>query len=272
MMNFTEESFKQRKASQTKRNDLLDMMIEAVEGTSGDVQEDDIHATEQYEKDAKIVGNIKKKTVSYDDVISTALVMLAAGYDTTGTTLSYILYELALNPDCQDTLLEEIEEAATDVNKMSYETIQSLPYLDAVIHESMRKHPIVSMLTRVCTKDYKVPGHSFTIKKGLEVFVNYIGICYDPEIFPNPKEFNPERFTKENTSKRNPYTAMGFSVGPRNCLAMRFAMFEMKVCLSNLVSNFRFFPCEKTVSDVEWDPKSMLGAAKGGLWIQCEKR
>ena len=65
---------------------------------------------------------------------------------------------------------------------------------------------------------------------------------------------------------------MGFSLGPRNCLAMRFAMFEMKVCLSNLVLNFKLLPCDKTVKDVEWDPGSFLGEAKGGLWIKCEKR
>ena len=272
LMHVVEESFNQRKASQTKRNDLLDMMIEAVDGTVDEVQEEDIHATEQYEKDAKIVGHVKNKTLSYDDIISTALLMLSAGYDTTGTALSYILYELAINQDSQDTLLEEIKEAASDANKLSYETIQSLTYLDAVIHESMRKHPIISLLTRVCTKDYKVPGYNFTMPKGMEVLVNNVGICHDPEIFPNPKEFIPERFTRENASKRNPYAWMGFSLGPRNCLAMRFAMFEMKVCVSNLVSNFKLLPCDKTVRDVEWDPRSFLGEAKGGLWIKCEKR
>ena len=99
-----------------------------------------------------------------------------------------------------------------------------------------------------------------------------VGICFDPDIFPNPHEFNPENFFKENRSDRNPYSFMAFSLGPRNCLAMRFAMFEMKVCISNLVTNFRFLPCDKTSKVVEWDPKSFLGEAKGGLWIKCEKR
>ena len=99
-----------------------------------------------------------------------------------------------------------------------------------------------------------------------------VGICYDPEIFPNPKEFKPERFLKENKGDRNPYSFMGFSVGPRNCLAMRFATFEMKMCISSLVSKFKFVPCDKTVLTVERDPKNLLGGPKDGLWIKCEKR
>ena len=147
-----------------------------------------------------------------------------------------------------------------------------MPYLDAVIHETMRKHPIAFYLERLCTKDYKLPGHDLIVPKGGIVRFNNIGISYDPQIFPNPKEFNPERFLRENRGNRSPYSFLGFSIGPRNCLAMRFAMFEMKVCISNLVSNFRFFPCENTTKDVEWDPQQILGGAKGGLWIKCERR
>jgi cytochrome P450 family 6 len=197
--------------------------------------------------------------------------MLVAGNDTTGTTMSWLLYELALNQDCQDTLYEEIESAKTSIG-LTYDTIQSLPYLEAVIHETLRRHPVVPTLERPCIKDYKVPGHDLVIPKGGIVRLNNIGICYDPEIFPEPKRFNPERFLKENRGDRNPYSFMGFSLGPRNCLAMRFAMFEMKMCISHLVANFRFLPCEKTIKDLEYDPTNFLGGTKGGLWIQCEHR
>ena len=177
-----------------------------------------------------------------------------------------------MNQDCQEALYDVIMDSADDVEDLAYETIQSLPYLDAVIHETMRKYPIVAWLERVCTKEYKLPGHEIIIPKGGLVRTNNVGICYDPEIFPSPNEFKPERFLKENRGDRNPYTFMGFSLGPRNCLAMRFAMFEMKMFISSLVSNFRFLPCERTVKEVEWDPKTFAGGAKGGLWITCEKR
>ena len=91
--------------------------------------------------------------------------LLLAGYDTTGTTMSYILYELALNQDCQETLFEEINTAKNS-NNPEYDTLQSLPYLDMVIHETLRKHPVVATIERVCSKDYKLPNTNLVLKKG----------------------------------------------------------------------------------------------------------
>ena len=247
------------------------MMIDALEGTL-DVTEDDAYANDQYEKDSKLIGHVKKtKDVDYDHVISTATIMLIAGYDTTATTMSYILYELALNQDCQETLFEEIENAKSG-DRLSYDTIQSLPYLEAVIHETLRRHPVIAALERPCTKEYKMPDTNLVIRKGDLVRVNNIGICFDPDIFPNPEEWNPDNFTKENRADRNPYSFMAFSLGPRNCLAMRFAMFEMKVCISHLVSKFKILSTSKTCKNVQVDPKHILGAAKDGLWIRFEER
>ena len=270
LLQVVEQSYNHRKQTNEKRNDLLDMMIEAIEGKLEN--EDKNVILDQYDEDAKIVGHKKKKNLTYDDIISTALIMLSAGYDTTGQTMSFILYELAVNPECQEALYNEIKDNSDEDDELSYETIQSLPYLDAIIQETLRKHPVAFMLERVCSKEYKLPGHDLIIPKGGVVRALNVGICNDPEIFPNPKEFKPERFLKENKGDRNPYSFMGFSVGPRNCLAMRFATFEMKMCISSLVSNFKFVPCDKTVLTVERDPKNLLGGPKDGLWIKCEKR
>ena len=274
LMNVVEASFKQRKESKTKRNDLLDMMIEAVEGSLDKSEDDDMHAADQFEKDAKIVGPIKKKNLFYDDVIATAILLLAAGYDTTGTALSWILYDLAMNPNCQETLYEEVIESGKDVNQLPYDTLQRLPYLDAVIHETLRRHQPLSILERVCTKDYQVTGSRVVIRKGDMVRLSNIGISLDPEIYPNPMEYNPDRFLAENNSDRNPYSFLTFSLGPRNCIGMRFSMYEMKCCISNLVAKFRFVPCEKTVGydNLVLSKTDVFGGTEHGLWIKCEER
>ena len=274
IMYIVEESFKQRKSSNTKRNDLLDLMIEALEGNLEDTEEQNLHEGDQFEKDAKIVGHVKKKNLSYDDVVSTAMLLLAAGYDTTGTALSWILYDLAMNPGCQETLYEEVMDAGSDANELSYETLQTLPYLDAVIHESLRRHTPIAYLERCCSKDYQIPETNIIIRKGDIIRASNVGICMDPDIFPNPLEYNPENFLKENSSDRNPYSFLTFSIGPRNCLGMRFSMFEMKVCISSLISKFNFVPCEKTTKyeNLEYDRLDFFGKPKGGLWIKCESR
>ena len=266
-----EASIKQRRESKTRRNDLVDLMIDALEGTL-DVTEDEAGVNDQYEKDSKLIGHVKKtKDLNLENVISTATVMLMAGYDTTATTMSYILYELALNQGCQETLFEEIENAKSG-GGLSYDTIQSLPYLEAVIHETLRFHPVISALERPCTKEYKMPDTNLVIRKGDIVRVNNIGICFDPDVFPNPEEWNPDNFTKENRANRNPYSFMAFSLGPRNCLAMRFAMFEMKVCISHLVSKFKILSTAKTCKNVRVDPRNFLGGAEGGLFVRFEER
>ena len=274
LMHVVDESFKQRKGSGTKRNDLLDLMIDAIDGNLEDLDDHDIHSSDQFEKDAEIVGHVKNKGLAYDDVVATAMLLLAAGYDTTGTALSWILYDLAMNPNCQDTLYEEIRDAGSDTSKLSYESLQSLPYLDAVIHETLRRHTPIATLERCCSKDYHVPGTDIIIKKGQIVRASNAGICMDPNIFPNPYEYNPENFLKENSSDRNPYSFLTFSLGPRNCIGMRFSMFEMKVCITSLVSKFNFIPCEKTTAyeNLDYDPIDFFGRPKGGLWIKCEVR
>ena len=264
--NVVDATIRQRKESGMKRNDLVDLMIAATEGNL-DSTDDSVQMqlngggkNDQIKK----VGNAE----IYDDVISTAVILLIAGYDTTGTTMSYILHELALNQDIQETLYEEIQNA----KDLSYDTIQSLPYLDAVIHETLRRHPVIATLDRPCSTNYKIPNSNLVLEKGLRIRVNNVGICNDPDIFPKPEEWNPENFMKENRGNRNPYSFMAFSLGPRNCIAMRFAMFEMKVAISHLVSKFFVLPTSKTSANVRVDPKHVLGAAKGGLWVKFEER
>ena len=274
LMHVIDESYKQRKESKTKRNDILDMMIEAIEGNLDNSPNDDIHSGDQFEADARIQGNIKKKKVSYDDIVATAILLLAAGYDTTGTSMSWIFYDLAMNQNAQDTLYEEIINAGSDANELSYETLQALPYLDAVIHESLRRHVPVAFLERFCTKDFPVPNSKIIIRKGDFVRLNNIGIMLDPEIYTNPMDYNPDRFLKEYAEDRNPYSFLPFSLGPRNCIGMRFAMYEMKCCISSLVSKFRFIPCDKTVAyeNLEFSKTDVFGGTTHGLWIKCEER
>ena len=266
-----ESTIKHRRQTKEKRNDLVDLMTDATEEKQGlsrldDDDKSDVSKLNQTEK-----PKTRPTKIDYDNIIATATMLLLAGYDTTGTTMSYILYELALHEDCQEILYEEITNS-TNSNKLEYDTLQSSPYLDMVIHETLRKHPVVATIERVCSKEYKLPNSNLILKKGDIVRVNNIGISMDADVFPNPEQWNPDNFSKENRAKRSPYSFMGFSLGPRNCLAMRFAMFEMKVAVSHIVSKFKILPCDRTSKNIKVDPNSVLGSAKGGLWVTLEKR
>jgi len=91
-------------------------------------------------------------------------------------------------------------------------------YNEFWIPETLRKYPPARRTERVCTEDFEVPNTKLIIKKGILMCVPVWSIHHDPEYYPAPEKFVPERFSKENKAQRNPYTYMPFGVGPRNCI------------------------------------------------------
>lgn len=81
--------------------------------------------------------------------------------------------------------------------------------------ETMRKYPPLTALTRVCVKDYKFPDSEIFIEKGTTAILPVLGYHYDPEVFPDPEKFNPDRFEDKNV-KYDGYLPFGY--GPRNCI------------------------------------------------------
>jgi cytochrome P450 family 6 len=147
------------------------------------------------------------KTMDLVTLASTALIMLVAGYDTTGQTLGYVGYILATRQDIQDKLLEEIDKATEESGgKMpSYSAVQEMEYLDMVIHETLRRYSPIGMIQRVCTEDYVLPGYpKIQIKKNTEVHCNAAAMHLNSKFYPDPLEIIPERFSKEEKSKRHP--------------------------------------------------------------------
>ena len=163
-----------------------------------------------------IKGNFKlriffRRIYKEFDIITlgaTAFIMLVAGYDTTSQTLGYVGYILATHPEIQEKLREEVDKVYDENGgKMpSYYSIQEMDYLDMVIHETLRCTNPVPFLSRVCTRDYTVPEYpQVTIRANDEVYVNAAGIHMNPQYYPDPDKFIPERFSKEQKAKRHPY-------------------------------------------------------------------
>lgn len=73
-------------------------------------------------------------------------------------------------------------------------------------------------LVRTCRKNYKIPDTDFVLPEGTHVNIGVLGLHHDPEYYPNPEKFDPDRFTEENKNKRPAYTYLPFGDGPRICI------------------------------------------------------
>lgn len=110
----------------------------------------------------------------------------------------------------------------------------------------MRKYAPTAVLNRKVNEDYRIPGTDVILDKGSAVLIPVHGIHYDPEFYPDPEKFDPDRFSSEEKLKRDPMTFLAFGEGPRNCLGSRFAYMQSRIALVTLLSNFEFSIGPKT--------------------------
>jgi len=263
-----------REGRQERRNDLVDLMMDSIKQ---DIKlEEDEKQEEQYEKDMKLEVDKKSKSMDEDVLVATAMIFMMAGYDTTATLLSYGSYALAKNPEAQTRLQEEVDEAFADADGgeefPDYSVIQALPYLDMVVHETLRLYAPVPMNNREATMDYRIPGTEVHLKKGDLLSFSVEGLHRDPAHWSHPEEFYPEHFSKEEKATRSPYAFQAFGQGPRNCIGMRFALLEAKVALLAVCRRFTFLPGTKMKEPLRQDPNSQLGWPKGGIWVNVQRR
>lgn len=87
-----------------------------------------------------------------------------------------------------------------------------------VVSETLRRYPPLAFLDRVCLADYKVPDSDLVLEKGTPVYVPMMGLHNDPEYFPEPEKYDPERFTDENKQKRPNFVYFPFGEGPHTCI------------------------------------------------------
>ncbi|CAB4069309.1 CYP3A [Lepeophtheirus salmonis] len=173
-----------------------------------------------------------------DEIITAqAIIFFIAGYSTTSMTLCCLTYILATHPEIQEKLYKEIVSSEDkDFSEHSYTS--------AVIKETLRMYPPVTLHLRACVKDTEVEG--ILIKNGTIVEMPIYASHYNPEFFPTPNEFKPERFFQENNLEIIPNTYRPFGDGNRSCIAYRFAMMELQLILEKLVKKFEILPTHET--------------------------
>lgn len=222
-------------------------------------------------------GHSKKVQLSDLEILSEAILMLVAGFETTSTLLTTCTYALAFHQEVQQKLYEEIKAISkpregTNGSKFEYESLTSCKYLDAVISESLRYLAPVPFSDRIASRDYSIEKYNIKIPKGFSVLLNINSVQTNPDYWEEPDKFKPERFLPGEREKIVPGSYMPFSMGPRHCIGMRFSLTEAKIGLAKTLLNYKLSPASNTL----FPPN--LSRAGGGLislkrpLIKIEKR
>ncbi|CAI2186767.1 3560_t:CDS:2 [Funneliformis geosporum] len=167
---------------------------------------------------------------------------IIAGRDTTAQTLSWMMYNLMVNPSAEEQLIKEVNSLLTSENTISnYENIKLFQYTQAVFHETLRLHPIVPKSLRICLKDDVLPN-GVPIYAGEMVNWSSWSMGRDERIWGNDaRQFNPKRFlNSEDGLKPSQYKFISFHAGPRICLGQNFATVEAIMLATAVLKQFKF--------------------------------
>lgn len=127
------------------------------------------------------------------------------------------------------------------------------------------------ILKRKCEESYQVPGTNLILPKGLTVTIPVLGIHHDPEIYPEPEKFDPERFTKEGIAARHPYAWLPFGKGPRDCIGLRFGMMQTRIGLATVLNNYRIETSKNTPIPLIIQKSGIILSPDGGMFLRLEK-
>jgi cytochrome P450 len=208
----------ERKKSEEKHNDLLDMLLETRYEDTGEPM-----STQQ------LIDEIK--------------ILFIAGHETTANALTFILHLLGKHPEIQQKVFDEITEIESQTTDV-VEQLQKMSYINAVINEGMRLYPPAWITDRENINDDELLG--FNIKAGTLIGVSFYELHRNPKYWENPSAFNPERFLGEEKKKSFQYF-YPFGAGPRMCIGLAFAMYEMGLVLSYLIKKYNVQSLNKDI-------------------------
>lgn len=253
----SKKAIEERRKDSSQHKDLLQNMINAHKPD----------ATDDDEEQKLTVEDFKKRGLTDQEILINSVFFMLGGYETTNTLLSWLLYELAVNPNIQDRLVEEIDRVVGN-KPATYDYVHKLKYVDMVVNETLRLHTPAPRILRKALEDTEING--IHIKKGMHIAIRISAMHFMAEYWQESRNFNPERFSPENQASINEYAYLPFGLGPRNCIGKRLALLEIKTTLISLLQKFRFHKTDKL--KVPMSTRGVSTKPSEPVFIRAERR
>ncbi|KAF5281175.1 hypothetical protein FQR65_LT14843 [Abscondita terminalis] len=244
-VSIVDNSIKYRETNNVYRNDFMHLLIQIKNNLA--IVDDEI-------------GDLKKRnqeedSLSLNEISAQCFLFLMAGYESSSSAVSFCLYELALNKHLQEKARAEITNAVKDTNgEITFDVLSRVPYVE-----------------KTCTKPYRIPETDVVLEKDTICLISILSLQQDPHIYPNPQEFDPERFSEENINKRHSLSWIPFGTGPRICIAYQFGLMQVKLAVASLLLNYEFSLNPKTKVPLVIEPRALQTSVKGGIWLDLKK-
>ncbi|XP_034248570.1 cytochrome P450 4V2-like [Thrips palmi] len=212
--------------------------------------------------------------LSKRDIIEELKTLSAGAVGTTMDLLSFFLLSLSISPDVQDKVAKELDDVFGDSNRpVEEDDLPHLKYLECALKETLRLFPPLFTFSRTVSRDVKLPSGPVLPEGSVVAVMPYI-THRNPQHFPDPEKFDPDRFLPEMSRERHPFAFIPFSAGVRNCIGQRYGMMSAKVVASTILRQFRILPCPDGPKRLE-DFKIMAGVTfglKDGANVRLERR
>jgi cytochrome P450 len=195
------------------------------------------------------------------------MTLMFAGHDTSTSTLTFMLHELARHPDVVVRLCEEQDRVLGAAAPSADQLEREMPYLEMVLDEVLRLYPPAWIGPRRAVRDFEFGG--YTVPRG--AYVNYTSWASHriPAVFPDPEAFIPERFTRERKAALPRGAYVPFGGGQRICIGKRFGQTEVKLVATMLLQRLRFDALPGRTMTVRQMPTL---SPKGGLLMRVSRR
>jgi cytochrome P450 len=190
--------------------------------------------------------------MSDEQVRDEVLTIFLAGYETVANGLAWTWYLLSQNPDAEAKLHAELDAVLGTGPAQRLPTLADYPalrYTEQVFAESMRLYPPAWAMGRMSTKPINLGP--YTIPAGAHFFFSQYIMGRDPQYFPDPLRFDPDRFTPENKAARHKFTYFPFGGGSRQCIGESFAWMEGVFSIATLAQRWRMTYLDSTPPEVQ---------------------